>query len=651
MEKKRKWLIAALFAAVVLLGFAACPPAPDSDGGNTKPVLTPPGQTEGPEVRGNFLAAPDLFFAPGRKDGEISYSWTASALKAPGSGSLIRYRFIIVEGLETRAEDIIAKGTQVSLKTAPETGIFKGKKGSSYSAVVVAFTGSENRAVSPVRQAVAKNTAEYAAYDLRFGVISDCHIGYAGRFPEYPTADRLEKALKWYKEEGVDALVVAGDLVENGNTQAQWDTVKSLYTAGHNGSVRLISALGNHDSYALDNGALKAKERFEAATGQLVNAHYVIEGYHFIVLSGGSGTIYKAYRHTASGAVETAYTATTGSKKRHDEQTVTPAEAPVIFSDDVKTWALDQIAAAKADAPGKPVFVFFHWPIRNTIPTNTYGDSGHDTSSLGTSPADFLFKNQKEVVVFTGHLHVSNGNPRNIWQGGFTAVNVPSTNYFRVDTPYVSVKDDTFFLGEKTDGVSGSQYPKVATKAAGQGLVVSVKGSEVLIENFDFDMCEGPTSLESVVPIRQTWRFDVTKPQPYTNAARESQKRKPVFDTAAASNAAVPDMIRVTAKTATTVTVSFKQALIPEADNPGGDTVYGYRFEFRTNGAVAHTAWQWSDFMLTPRLQSPVYEQILGGLTANTAYELRIHALSALHSIDFPNGLSDQYLTATVRTE
>jgi hypothetical protein len=45
--------------------------------------------------------------------------------------------------------------------------------------------------------------------------------------------------------------------------------------------------MGNHEMY--DGDMNIAADRFEAATGQKTNVHYVIEGYHFIVLSAGYG--------------------------------------------------------------------------------------------------------------------------------------------------------------------------------------------------------------------------------------------------------------------------------------------------------------------------------------------------------------------------
>ncbi|MCL2879115.1 MAG: hypothetical protein FWF29_02610 [Treponema sp.] len=46
--------------------------------------------------------------------------------------------------------------------------------------------------------------------------------------------------------------------------------------------------------------------------------------------------------------------------------------------------------------------------------------------------------------------------------------------------------------------------------------------------------------------------------------------------------------------------------------------VHSYRFDFinKNTGVTEKSVKQWSDFMLTPRLQNPVYTQIIGGLTS-----------------------------------
>ena len=47
---------------------------------------------------------------------------------------------------------------------------------------------------------------------LRIGILSDIHLNADMRHNMY---DRFEKALMFYKEKGVDGIVIAGDLQDN----------------------------------------------------------------------------------------------------------------------------------------------------------------------------------------------------------------------------------------------------------------------------------------------------------------------------------------------------------------------------------------------------------------------------------------------------
>jgi metallophosphoesterase superfamily enzyme len=72
---------------------------------------------------------------------------------------------------------------------------------------------------SPGSEARGIETQEYA---IRFGVISDTHVGATDyRAFGYPTHKRLEKVLDWYNTQDVKILVIAGDIVEN-SSQENW---------------------------------------------------------------------------------------------------------------------------------------------------------------------------------------------------------------------------------------------------------------------------------------------------------------------------------------------------------------------------------------------------------------------------------------------
>jgi hypothetical protein len=304
----------------------------------------------------------------------------------------------------------------------------------------------------------------------------------------------------------------------------------------------------------------------------------------------------------------------------------------------VREWLRERIDIAKIDAPGKPIFVFYHWSIQNTVYRSNITTS---TTSFGSDPFTGFFRNDPEVVFFNGHHHRPNNDPRAIWQGGFTAINASSLYYLLAGA-------SSNYLGNSTDGLTNSVQPKIAgwPGAAGQGMIISVKGSIITVKNYDFDFSEGPQPLGNVVRIPQTWEFDVSRPIdfPYTNAKREAQKTAPVFDVSKPANTGL-DGITIMKITDTTVEVEFPQARIP-GPNLGSEIVFSYRFDFinRQTGVIDRSARQWSDFMLTPRLQKPTYTQLIGGLRPDTEYELRIYAYGSFQE------RSGQCLIAIFRT-
>ena len=474
---------------------------------------------------------------------------------------------------------------------------------------------------------------------LRFGVISDTHIGSTGRgAPAYPNEQRLAKVLDWYntpvvKDEGtlapVKALAIVGDITDHGY-ESEYDTINGVFGA-HKGNLKIIAVMGNHDAYPKSSSnhsdytaALRYEQKmaFAAATvSDKTNYHYVLDGYHFIVINGGRGTNFITDHYRTPG-----------------ERSNSNDEADPFYAA-IRNWTIEQIEAAIDADPNKPVFLFMHHPIKNTF----YVADEWYTATFGAGETGVL-NNYPQLVVFSGHIHSPNNDPRSIWQGGFTSVNTVTLHYMEMEATNAQGGGSKQYLGDSADGIANTSYPKhpvprvfgqTTTNPAGegytsgpraQGMIVTVDGPQVKIENFDFDVSTGPT--EDVYRIPQTWEFDVSKPTefPYTGTKRDTQKIAPVFPSSAA--------VQINALTNNSVDITFDQAAIP-APNPGGDIVHSYRFDFvdRDTGLVRRTAWQWSDFMNTPYLQKPTYTQLIGGLAAGTNYTLKIYAHSSFQAV------------------
>ena len=421
---------------------------------------------------------------------------------------------------------------------------------------------------------------------------------------------RLEKVLDWYNAQpDVQAVVMNGDMVHD--APVFYADVKASLDKSR-GKLQTIGVMGNHDA---EGGSVHAQ--FEAALGHKNNRYFQINGYHFFILAPGS---------LVSGENTTVDAFNTNVPANNRDLNST-----------VRTWLENKLSAINTEDPGKPIFIFYHWPVANTYHLSL--PSQHSTSTFGTGTSNWLFQNYPQVTVFGGHIHSDNNDPRSIWQGGFTSVNVPSINYMELDSPPAGER----YLGDwyvglavgNPPGTTSRPYPRVANSAYGQGLVVSVKDSQVTIENYDFDLTQGPRPLSGVIKMPQTWKYDVTKPAefPYTQAIRSTQKVAPVFDTGQGANAAIPGGITFNNIGTTSIQIEFLQAIIPGA-NPGIEIVHSYEFVFSRNiGGSWDESFrikQWSDTMLTPRLQKQTYTQDFHfGLNTRTEYRLEIFAFSS----------------------
>lgn len=392
---------------------------------------------------------------------------------------------------------------------------------------------------------------------VTFGVVSDTHVT-ASKTTE---KERLAKAFQRFSGLGLDRMVVVGDLTDSGST-SEYDTWKEIKDA--NLTIPLIASMGNHEG--------NSAAGFEETTGNIPNNNQVVNGYHFITLSPGSGTLDETTgRGSAQGGGNYTYTL---------------------------DWLKKQLDAAVAEDPEKPIFVFFHHPIKNTFYVS------HEWYGYGLEE---IFKDYPQVVTFSGHIHSPNNNPTSIWQdGGYTAINTVTLSYMELET-----------------GMIYGSIPPNANNIA-QGLEVTVDGSVVTIKNYDFI---------SDQYLDQTWTFDITKELPYTEE-RKAGAVAPEFD--------ADDKITLSEIADDSVNIEFDQASVPE--NSVGDIVHSYRYDFieKATGKVAKTFKTFSEYYFTPMPEK--ITQTATDLNAGTEYELKIYAIDAYGLV------SENCLTETFKT-
>jgi 3',5'-cyclic AMP phosphodiesterase CpdA len=229
-----------------------------------------------------------------------------------------------------------------------------------------------------------------------FGVMSDTHINASALSGLTPEA-RLQKAYEQFtsKNPSLDAIITVGDFSDDGKL-ASYKTYKDIMDKYSTAKNNLLS-MGNHDNFEITEDAAAA--RFSEVFGFEPTKDTVINGYHFITVSTRDG-LYN-----------------TKSFSYH------------------KDWLEEKLAAANAEDPHKPIFVFIHHTMAKATVIGSRQAEARDEGDLYD-----VFKKYPQVVAFSGHSHVPTADPRNIWQGDYTALNCGSVLYTALDCTHELTK-------------------------------------------------------------------------------------------------------------------------------------------------------------------------------------------------------------------
>lgn len=269
---------------------------------------------------------------------------------------------------------------------------------------------------------------------LRFAVMSDCH--YSEKHPEY--RKQFEKAMKTlytYAEgedyNSLDALYVVGDFADLGKTEEmQWfaDDCKAFVKEG----TLLVVTLANHELHYMPDYN-KALSDFKKIFDMDYDRHEIINGYHFISLS------------------------TIRDKGPWDDS----------FNDEKKAFLKAELEKARNDTGNKPIFVFRHPGIPETI----VGGAGGNTEVYP------ILSMYPQVIDFSGHSHNPVNDPREINQKNFTTVGTGSMSYLSTSASWA----DFHITGDTTLGVGHAHLRVVEADEKGN---VRIRGLDVTSGNF-----------------------------------------------------------------------------------------------------------------------------------------------------------------------
>lgn len=235
-------------------------------------------------------------------------------------------------------------------------------------------TGGNVTTASPSVDPTTPPSTEVGKGAVNFAVISDVHIGRTGL--EKDPADKFADALDIIgkKLKSPDAILVVGDLTENGE-DSQYRTYNNVVKKHLPEGTVLASVMGNHE-YHRNGHSASAKECQDAYKKFCGDLHTdtVINGVHMIGLS----------PLTLMGD----YTAATNYLDK-------------------------QVRAAAAEDPNMPIFVYTHWGFSEVY--------DRDNATFGKK-LNALVKEFPQIIAFSGHMHYALNDPRTIWQKDITTI-------------------------------------------------------------------------------------------------------------------------------------------------------------------------------------------------------------------------------------
>ena len=242
--------------------------------------------------------------------------------------------------------------------------------------------------------------------ELVFGATSDIHILHPNTGFKVGTAV-WEKALNWYKEQGVDAVLVAGDLSEHGLTDElvmigeAWQKVFPGNKGANGQNVEKVFVTGNHDFEAWKYKGGGAQKMYPNQAD--LEKHKIVGRYQEAwkeAFGEDYEPIYmkniKGYRFVGSHWME-------GGGRQWGRRL---AEFTAAHKDELRG--------------NKPFFYVQHPHLGNTVYpgfSRQVADDGKTADALKAFP---------NAVTFSGHSHWSLSDERSVSQGAFTSINLGS---------------------------------------------------------------------------------------------------------------------------------------------------------------------------------------------------------------------------------
>ena len=283
---------------------------------------------------------------------------------------------------------------------------------------------------------------------LKVGVLSDTHVH------DEKTRARFIKALGWFKERRVDAVLIAGDMTDNGmvpeykDMAAAWFEVfpKDQYPDG--ARVERLFVYGNHEIEATRYSYIKKK--YDAETLKRDAIAPVRE---------------RLWEECWGEPYQPIYMKEVKGYKFIGAQYINGKTVPGL--DDFFRKVEPDLSA------DKPFFYFQYRHPKDTCsaPWVWGQDDGTVTQILARYP---------NVVAFSGHSHTPLTDERTVWQGAFTSIGTASLHYI---IP-IGGRENSKVFGSKEK--VPSQMPVLKGGTAHHGQLMSVYDDCIVLERREF---------------------------------------------------------------------------------------------------------------------------------------------------------------------
>ena len=426
---------------------------------------------------------------------------------------------------------------------------------------------------------------------LRFLVTSDVHIrndtaalnGHEQLAKLYETAYAYSESHPSYNK--LDGMFFIGDNTQGGTEQQQTYFFNFLKENTKEGTYAL-AAMGNHEFKATGQNYKDpegATAKFLEYSGyETTDTRFELGGYQFIVFA------------------PDLYDKTNG----------------VFFTQKKLDWLKQELDAAVAATPDKPVFVMQHQPPYQTM-KGSYSKASADEGLKN------VLVNYPQVIDFSGHTHCSLSDPRIIWQGEFTAINTGGMAYLSI--PIMNGKNDQSG-GRAIDEEGGwiGESEDSAVRNAGMYYIVEVDKNhrvQVLTYNtFTESLWGEPYLIDSLDPADFV----------YTDS-RKNDAVKPEFAIGAA--------LRLRSNNYKNVQIAIPHAVCK-------DVVQSYRVEVFKNGSRIQTLYRGSNANYGEA--APQVNAYIKDLQPNTDYTIKVYATSSYNLDSEP--LTLQVNTSSVST-